>query len=165
LSSKQRKGEASKKSEPANAPRVAPVRPAGRAPEAIVASRHGTGVVTRLGRGFSMGELSGAGLSPRLASNWGARLDIRRRSVIQGNVDALRSWGAHETRTLKVDGRVKGLEEELEKVGREVKKEAVKAEKEVAKVEKEVKEEAEKAKKAVKRKAAKPKTKAKKSES
>ena len=163
MSSKQKKTKVEKKPEAAKAPKVTAVRPTGKTPEAMVSSRHGTGMVNRLGRGFSTGELSGAGLSPRLATNWGVSLDVRRRSVIQGNVDALRTWGGHATRNARVEGRVKEVEEELEKVGREVKKEAAKVEKEVVKVEKEVKEEAEKAEKAVKRRVAKPKAKAKKS--
>jgi len=163
LSSKQKKGKVEKKEDAPKAPKAKFVRPSGAAPEAKVTSRHGVGEISRLGRGFSMGELAGASLSPRLASDWGVRLDVRRRSVIQGNVDALRGWGGHANRTARAEGRVKEFEEDLEKVGREMKKEAVKVEKEVVKVEKEVKGEAAKAEKAVKRRSAKPK--AKKSES
>ena len=126
-------------------------RPTGKAPEAVVSTRHGSGVITRLGRGFSMGELSSAGLSPRLASQWGLRTDHRRRTVIQGNVASLKGWGSPVSLKKKAEGRAKKVEEELEKVGREVEKEAVKAEKEIVKVEKEVKEEAVKAEKAVRR--------------
>lgn len=156
-----RKVKGEKKPEPARTPKAKPSRPAGKAPEAMVTSRHGTGVITRLGRGFSMGELVGAGLSPKLASDWGARLDLRRRSVIDSNVASLKSWGAHPSTAKSVESRAKEVEEEIEKVGREVKKEAVRVEKGAEKVEREVKEEAVKAEKAVRRKAKrKPKKKA-----
>jgi len=135
-------------------------RPAGDAPGAMVTARHGQGEVTRPGRGFSLGELTGASLSTRVASDWGVRLDARRRSTIQSNVESLKGWASHAG-TTKKEGRVKELEEEVEKVEKVVKKGAVKAEKEVAKAEKEVKKEVSKAEKAVKRKAPRPKTKPK----
>jgi large subunit ribosomal protein L13e len=134
-------------------------RPAGKAPQAMVSARHGTGVVIREGRGFSVGELSDAGLSPQLASRWGLKLDYRRRTVIRGNVDSLRSWGSHATLGKKGQRRTKKVEEELEKVGREVEREAVKAEKEIVKAEKEVREEVVKAEKAVRRRTRKAKPK------
>lgn len=147
-------------------------RPEGKAPVAIISSRHGTGMVIRQGRGFSLGELSGAGLAPRLASTWGARIDYRRRSVLESNVASLRNWGGELTSAKKHEGRVKKVEEELVKAGKEVEeevekgvveveKEAAKVEKEAAKVGKEVKKEAAKAEKAVKAKVPKPKAKAK----
>jgi hypothetical protein len=119
----------------------------------MVTSRHGTGVVRRLGRGFSMGELTEAGLTRRLAGDWGVSLDLRRRSVIGSNVSALKGWGARPGASKRVESRAKEVEKEIEKVGREVKKEAVKVEKEAEKVEREVKREAVKAEKAVRRKA------------
>jgi len=126
----------------------------------MVTSRHGTGVVTRHGRGFSIGELEGAGLTPGLALKWGVMIDTRRRSVIEANVSSLKGWGVHPSTTKKIEGRAKQIEKEIEKVEREVKKgavkverEAAKVEKETAKVEREVKEEAAKAGKAVKRRA------------
>lgn len=147
-------------------------RPTGRAPAAMVVARHGEGAVTRPGRGYSLGELSNAVLAPRLASKWGVRVDIRRRSVLDGNVSLLRNWQSHPGAKSRVEGEVKKIEEELEKVGREVEKEAVKAgrevkkeaaevKEEVAKVEEEVKKEGAKAEKAVKAKT-KPKAKPKK---
>ena len=167
MSSRQKRGKAEKKAEPAKTPKAKPsrpVKPTGKAPEAVVTGRHGIGFVTRLGRGFSMGELAGAGLSPKLASDWGVRTDVRRRSVIDGNVASLKGWYTHPGAAKRIESRAKEVEEEIEKVGREVKKEAVKVEKEVEKeaekVEEEVKEEAVKAEKAVRRKAkAKPKKK------
>jgi ribosomal protein L13E len=162
LSSKQTKKKAAKAPEP---PKEAPKRPTGKTPEAMVSARHGTEMVTREGRGFSLGELSGAGLAPRLVTSWGARVDYRRRSVIDGNVASLRNWGGHLVPVKKREGRVKKIEEEIVKAGKEVEKEVEKGlgevEKEVVKVEKEVKKEAAKAEKAAKAKVAKPKAKAK----
>ena len=160
MSSRQRKVKGEKKDRPAKTPEPKHVKPSGRAPDAMVTTRHGTGVVTRLGRGFSLGELAGAGLSPNLAAKWGVMLDPRRRSVIDTNVASLKSWGAQPSATRRVERRVKEVEEEIEKAGKELKKEAVKLEKEAGKVEREVKEEAVKAEKSVRRKA-KPKRKAK----
>ncbi len=114
-----------------------PKRPAGRVPEAMVSSRNGTEMVTRQGRGFSLGELSGAGLARRMASEWGVRVDVRRRSVLDGNVSALRRWKVHPAPQRKPEGGVKKVEEGLVKVEKAAKKRAAKAEKAVkAKVEK-----------------------------
>ena len=150
MSSRAKKAKENKKTEPVK--RVKPVRPPGKPPEAMVTSRHGTEFVTRQGRGYSMGELSGAGLSRKLAFNWGLRLDPRRRSVVDGNVLSLKSWNSHPGVTKKTEGVAKEIEEEIEKVGRGVKKEAVRVEKEAQKVEHEVREEAVRAEKAVRRK-------------
>jgi len=152
LSSRRKNAKGEKKPEPAKAEKAKPVKPLGKAPEAMITSRHGTGFVTRQGRGFSMGELSGAGLSRNIASNWGLRLDLRRRSVVESNVSSLRSWSSHPGAARRKEGVAREVEEEIEKVGREVKKEAIKVEKEAVKVEREVKEEAVKAEKAVRRK-------------
>ena len=138
----------------------APVRPTGKVPEAVVESRHGIGMVTRPGRGFSLGELTGAGLASRTAAGWGARVDVRRRSVLEGNVALLKGWGGHPAKAPQ--GRVKRAEEEVKKVEAAVKREVVEIEDEVVKAEKEVKKEAVKAEKAVKAKAGKAKAKPKK---
>jgi hypothetical protein len=106
--------------------------------------------------------LSRVALSPKLASGWGLKVDVRRRSVIRGNADSLRAWIRHPGLAKKAEGRAKKVEEEIEKVGRVVEKEAVKAEKEVVKVEKEVKGEVVKVEKTVRRRTAKPKAKPKK---
>ena len=161
MSSRQKKVKGEKKQEH-KAPRSKPQRPTGKAPDAMVTSRHGTGFVTRVGKGFSTGELAGVGLSPKIASAWGVSLDPRRRSIIDTNVASLKSWGAHPSPTKRTESRAKEVEEEIKEVGREVKKEAVKAEKKTEKVEREIKEEAVKAEKAVRRKA---KPKKKKAES
>jgi len=139
-------------------------RPSGKAPDAMVTSRHGQGVVTREGRGFSLGELTGASLTPRLASGWGVRFDPRRRSTLGGNVDSLKAWAAHAA-TVRKESHAKELVEDVEKVERAVKKGAARAEKEAVKVETEVKEEARKAEKAVKRKVTKKAKPKKKTES
>ena len=152
MSSRQKKIKREKQQEH-KTPKAKPLRPTGKAPDAMVTSRHGTGVVTRTGKGFSMSELAGAGLSPDLASAWGVRLDPRRRSMIDTNVASLKSWGAHPSPARKAESRAKKAEEEIEKVGKEVEKEAVRVEKKAEKVEGEIKKKAAKAKKAVRRKA------------
>ncbi|MDE1858439.1 MAG: ribosomal protein L13e [Thaumarchaeota archaeon] len=116
-------------------------RPRGRAPEAMVMSRHETEMVSRRGKGFSLGELAGAGVAPRLAAKWGASIDPRRRSVIEANVGSLKEWRSHavpeavkEPKAVeaKVEEGVKKVEKEAVAVGKEaarvVKKEAKKAE-------------------------------------
>jgi hypothetical protein len=127
----------------------------------MVVARHGTGSVTRQGRGFSAGELLGAGLDRMLASGWGLRVDTRRRSVLESNVESLKHWGSRTAREKRGEGRVKRAEEQLVTIERGVKREAVVVEKKIAKAEKGVKKEAVKAEKAV-RKKARPKAKPKK---
>ncbi len=162
MSSKPKKSK-SEKTKAAEAPvKEAPKRPAGRVPEAMVSARHGTETVTRPGRGFSLGELSSAGLAPRLASKWGVRVDVRRRSVLDGNVSALKGWESHAAPAKKAEGRVKRVEEELAKVEKEVEKEGEELKEEVVKVEKAAKKEVAKAEKAVKAKVEKPRAKPKK---
>ncbi len=129
----------------------------------MVQARHGTGFVTRPGKGFSHGELSGAGLSYGLASRWGLPVDVRRRSVLGGNTSSLRRWGAHSGLEPRPESRTKRAEKELEKVEKGVKKEAVKAKEGVVKAEKVVKRGAVKAERAVRAKP-KPKVKKKKAE-
>jgi len=160
LSSRQRKKKPEATSKPAKSPKQPPMLPRGRPPEAVVVARRGTGVVTRQGRGFSVEEVSGAGLTLGLASRWGLRVDPRRRSVLETNVNSLKRWGSHRAPVKKLEGRVRKVEEELVKAEKEVKKEAAEVEKEAAKVEKEVKKGARRAEKAV-RARAKPKTKKK----
>jgi ribosomal protein L13E len=152
LSSRRKSAKKEKKQEPTKVAKTKPVKPSGKAPEAMVTSRHGVGFVTRQGRGFSMAELAGAGLSRNLASNWGLRLDQRRRSVVDSNVLSLKSWSSHPSAVMRAEGVAKEMEEEIEKVGREVKKEAIKVEKRAEKVEHEVKERVVKSEKAARRK-------------
>jgi ribosomal protein L13E len=165
LSSKQVKKKKGAKPATMKPEEEGPRRPAGKAPLAMVSARHGTEMITRPGRGFSLSEISGAGLTPRSASDWGARIDYRRRSVLESNVASLRNWGGHLVAVKKHEGRVKKVEEELAKVEKEVEKEVeagvAEVEKEAVKVEKAVKKVAAKAEKAGKAKAAKPRAKAK----
>lgn len=149
MSSRQKKAKSEEKTEPKK--NAGPERPTGKVPAAAVTVRHGTGLVSRPGRGFSRGELAAVGLAPGLASRWGVMVDSRRRSVLDANVSSLKAWGVHPSVTRKVEGRAKEIEEEVKKLGREVKKEAVKVEKEATKVEREVKAEASKAEKGAKR--------------
>jgi len=61
-------------------------------PEATVASRHIDSMHERQARGFSFGELASAGVPLNAARREGLSLDVRRRSVVDGNVEALRGW-------------------------------------------------------------------------
>ncbi|MDA4116514.1 MAG: ribosomal protein L13e [Thaumarchaeota archaeon] len=61
-------------------------------PAATVASRHIDSLRERPGRGFSVGELASAGVPLNTAKREGLPLDIRRRSVVEGNVEALKGW-------------------------------------------------------------------------
>ena len=143
-------------------PRAPHQRPPGRAPLAMVQARHGTGMITRQGRGFSLGELAGVGLQPGLAAKWGVRVDARRRSVLDGNVGSLKAWHSHAGAAEKVEGEVRKLGEEMEEAGEEVEREAAVVEKEAVKAEKAVKKEAEKVEKASKKKVKNPKARPKK---
>lgn len=134
--------------------KAVPQRPSGHVPTAMVTARHGLGTTTRAGRGFSLGELSGGGLPPGLAAKWGVRIDLRRRSVLDGNVSSLRAWNKKGAGA-KIEREAKRVEGELEKVGKEVEEEAVEVEKEVVKG-------VAKAEKAVKRKVERPKARPKK---
>jgi hypothetical protein len=61
-------------------------------PEATIASRHIDSLHERSARGFSFGELASAGVPLNAAKREGVSLDLRRRSVVKGNVEALRGW-------------------------------------------------------------------------
>jgi ribosomal protein L13E len=143
-------------------PRAAVARPTGHAPQAMVMARHGTGMIARPGRGFSLGELSGVGLAPRLAFRWGVMVDPRRRSVIQGNVDSLRGWSSHPGAVGRIETEARRVEEELVEVGKEAEREVAVAEKEAVKAAKAVKKEAKKVEKAAKKKVTRPKARPKK---
>jgi ribosomal protein L13E len=133
--------------------RAPPQRPSGHVPTPMVLSRHGEGMVSRQGRGFSLGELSGAGVAPRLASRWGVRVDSRRRSVIEGNVGLLRGWTSRAGTASKVESGAKKAGEEIREVERKVEKEAVAVEAEVVKLEEAAGKEAKKVAKEVRSKA------------
>lgn len=64
----------------------------GPAPSAVVSSRHLGSPHERPGRGFSFEELDSAGVPVSVAKRGGLSIDVRRRSVIDGNVEALRRW-------------------------------------------------------------------------
>ena len=133
-------------------PRVGHPRPSGRVPLAIVSARHGTGTITRQGKGFSFGELSGGGLSRILAARWGVKVDQRGRSVLIGNVKALTAWHASGAKAA-VEREAKAAEEEAKEAGEEAEREVVIVARKVGKAERAVKKEAKKAEKAVKAKA------------
>jgi len=61
-------------------------------PEATVTSRHIDSMHERPARGFSFGELAAAGVPLNAARREGLSLDIRRRSVVDGNVETLKGW-------------------------------------------------------------------------
>ena len=135
---------------------AAPARPAGRVPMATVVARHGKGMVTREGKGFSLGELAEAKIVPRMASRWGAKLDGRRRSVTQANVTSLKNWGSHAVKAQRPAEPVEKVEEEVVRVEKKIKKGAAEVKKEIVKIEAKAKKERAKAKKKVKKKAKKP---------
>ena len=114
-------------------------RPTGRAPVATVVARHGTGMVMRPGKGFSFGELAEANIVPRMAWKWGARLDGRRRSVIQTNVASLKDWGSHAVKAVGPTPDVKKLEEEVVKVEKKVKEGAAEVKKRIVRIEEKAK--------------------------
>jgi ribosomal protein L13E len=64
----------------------------GPAPSPVVAARHLDSMHERPGRGFSFAELTSAGVELNLARREGLSVDVRRRSVVEGNVDALKQW-------------------------------------------------------------------------
>ncbi len=87
---KPKKVAAKKEAAPSPA-KAAPVK-LGPPPSAVVTSRHLDSTHERAARGFSFGELASASVPLTTARNGGLKLDIRRRSVVQGNVDSLKRW-------------------------------------------------------------------------
>lgn len=61
-------------------------------PVAMVAVRHIDSMHERRARGFSFGELASAGVPLEAARREGLLLDLRRRSVVGGNVEMLKGW-------------------------------------------------------------------------
>ena len=145
----------------AKTPKAVRPKPTGRAPVAMVSTRHGTGMVTRQGRGFSLAELSGAGIAPRAAAEWGAKVDPNRRSLIDSNVGSLKAWGSHVSAGAAVRREAKEVEARVEEVAHELKIDAEEVEQEAVKVAKAAKKGAKKAEAAVKSKAERPRKKKK----
>jgi ribosomal protein L13E len=85
------KPKSAKKAKPTE-PRPRARMPVAAMPHASVESRHLGEMVTRQAKGFSMGEVSQAGVSQVLANRWNLPRDIRRRSVLSPNVEALKGW-------------------------------------------------------------------------
>ncbi len=131
----------SKKSRGKDAEDVRPkmVRPTGPIPMPLVVSRHEGVMIERGSKGFSYGEVQGSGIPMLTAERWRVPLDIRRRSVLEGNVQALKGWyskskrvgGAGEVRKIEEElGKIeKGVEKEVKRGATKVKKEVVRAEK------------------------------------
>lgn len=61
-------------------------------PGAIIVARRVDSLRERAARGFSFGELASAGVPVNAAKREGLSLDIRRRTVLDGNVEALKGW-------------------------------------------------------------------------
>jgi ribosomal protein L13E len=61
-------------------------------PLATISARHPGSPHERSARGFSFGELSSAEISLNLARREEVSIDVRRRSVVSQNVEALKSW-------------------------------------------------------------------------
>jgi ribosomal protein L13E len=64
----------------------------GPAPKAVVSARHLDSPRERPARGFSLGELSSSGVSRGVAAHEMVMVDMRRRSVVDQNVEALKAW-------------------------------------------------------------------------
>jgi ribosomal protein L13E len=117
-------------------------RPSSPIPGPTVESRHEHEMISRDAKGYSFGELSGAGVPLRVASRWGVPVDIRRRSVLGANITALKAWfGTAKPR--KKQSEARKVEKEIVKVAEEaaaeVEKEVKAVEKAVVKAEKKVK--------------------------
>ena len=169
-SSKKKSLGASRKKEekPKHVSRVKILRPAGAAPLAVVTVRHGSRLMSRQAKGYSVREVEQAGLGVRLARKWGLSVDDRRRSALEGNVSSLKKWISQAKKTTteaRVQGEMRAIEKAVEK---EVQRAEIGFEKEVERAELEVekigKEVAEKVEAPVKKRAskkAKPKQKSK----
>lgn len=77
-----------------DAPAAAPVPKAtmGPAPVPSVLSRYEGTMHERRAKGYSEGEIASVGLTRVLALSLNVPVDIRRRSTLQPNVDALKGW-------------------------------------------------------------------------
>ena len=134
------------------------IKPAGPVPMPSVLSRHEGVMIERNSKGFSYGEVAGSGMTVLTAERWGVPLDIRRRSVLEDNVHALKGWYS-KSKKVGGEGEVKKIEEELEKLEKDVekglRKGATKVKKEVVRAEKGAKKLEEKVEEPVKKRRAK----------
>ena len=75
-------------------PKVKAVRPQGVAPDPMVKVRHlhSDSMHERVASGYSILELSGAGLALNDALRWEVPTDPRRRSSLDENVERLKAW-------------------------------------------------------------------------
>jgi len=81
-----------KKEAPAKAVVKAKPVELGPPPSAVIVARRVDSLRERAARGFSFGELASAEVPVNAAKREGVSLDIRRRTVLEGNVKALRGW-------------------------------------------------------------------------
>jgi ribosomal protein L13E len=72
-------------------------------PVPVVLARHEYGMQERDARGYSLGELASVGVSFNVAKRMKVPIDIRRRSVLEGNVGSLKSWYVPEPKKPKVE--------------------------------------------------------------
>lgn len=91
---KRKEARAKRKEErPVERPKVErPARPGGEVPAPTVMARHEGSLRERPARGYSRSELSTAGLAGGFAKRWRVPVDLRRRSTVAANVEALKSW-------------------------------------------------------------------------
>jgi len=83
-----------KKAEAMPVAKVRWLKPVAAPPRAVVSTRHEGEMISRDGRGFSMGELESAEFPQALARSWSVPLDVMRRSVLEANVESLKGWFA-----------------------------------------------------------------------
>ena len=74
-------------------------------PKALIKKRKRSVLLTKYGRGFSHNELSKAGISLDIARKASFRIDLRRRSANEENIEMLKEWfkkmGKSELKKLK----------------------------------------------------------------
>jgi ribosomal protein L13E len=93
-------------------------------PAPVVLARHERGSQERDARGYSLGELGSAGITFIVAKKAHVPIDIRRRSVLEGNVGKLKEWYVPEPKKEKVE-----TAQTPEKPGKTAKKPVQKAKK------------------------------------
>lgn len=115
-------------------------KPHGSPPFALAEVRHGGRMMQRRVRGYSLGEVIGADLNLRLARKWGLMVDVRRKSLLEGNVALLKKWtsGTKKTTEERAESEVRKIERAVEKEVGKVEKKAERGVKKAKKVEKEI---------------------------